>query len=122
MTTEFCMPCFSWQKEVTWKWQVFVCDKRMPRVEKEDCWLFWLLLKKHGGMCFSSDGFQEVITMWESKCLQRTSGIPTEEENRAKQKSIFVLGRNTVPVSGGKDVIFGTGTKLTVIPCKSFAI
>lgn len=40
MTTDFYMPCFSREKEVTWKWQVFVCDKRMQRVEKEDCWLF----------------------------------------------------------------------------------
>lgn len=44
-----------------------------------------------------------------------------EEKDNLAEQSVFVQGRNTVPISGANKLVFGTGTRVTVIPRKSFA-
>lgn len=70
--------------------------------------LFFIFAKKHGRQHFLEAVYS----------LPLVSAI--EEENSADQ-SVFVPGRNTVPTSAADKLVFGTGTRLTIIPCKSFA-
>lgn len=80
----------------------------MGRREQTVSDLDFFFAKKHGRQHFLEDVYS----------IPLVSAI--EEENSAEQ-SVFVPGRNTVPTSGADKLVFGTGTRLTVIPCKSFA-
>lgn len=69
-------------------------------------WIFFV--KKHRRQHFLED-------------MYSTPLVSSIEEESIAEQSVFVLGRNTVPISGTNKLVFGTGTRLTVIPRKSFA-